>query len=145
MPSVTEVDRLCHDWALRDFTLASDDAQNLYDCIRDRTISYYGRNPRSAIVKQTNFEEILYTIFQLSSLLTDHNFNFSMNAFLNLRELPTIGTSLSESTSVNGDDLWSPCSLLIDNLINDFRCRCANNQRHITPEFESFRVFMRQL
>jgi hypothetical protein len=145
MPSVTEIDRLFHDWAIRDFTLTSDDAQNLYDYIRDRTISYYGRNPRPGLVKQTNFEEILYTIFQLSSLLTDHNFNFPMNAFLNLRELPTIRTSLSESTSVNGDDLWSLCSLLIDNLINDFRCRCVNNQRHMTPEFGSFRDFMRQL
>ena len=77
-------------------------------------------------------------------MLSDDNFNFPMNAFLNLRELPIVRTSRGEIT-VNGNDLRFLCSLLVDNLINDFRCRCVNVQRNITPEFESFRNFMGQL
>lgn len=145
MPSVTDIDSLFHSWALEDeFALANNSCQSLYGYICDNINRYYFPNPRPKLAKLTNYEEVLYTIFQLSSILTDENLNFPMNAFLSLEDFPRIW-SFGKEKKVNGDDFRHLGSLLVDRLIKEFRCQCISIEENITSEFICFKDFIGQL
>ena len=144
MPSVSEIDGLFHTWALEHFALAIDDSQSLYSHVRDNINRHYSNNPRPRLARQTNYEEVLYIIFQLFAILSDESFNFPMNAFLDMGKLPTIMSSQGERT-VNGNDFRQLGFLLIDRLIAEFRGRCINTHEDVTSNFICFKDFVSKL
>ena len=142
MPSVSDIDRLFHEWARPDFTLATPDCQSLYSFIRDRINCYYSNN--RPLLKETNYEEVLYIIFLLSSAVDDNSFIFPMNALFDLGDLPAIRSSQGEK-AVDADDLRQLGFLLIDRLIEEFRGRCINIHEEVTPNFLCFKDFISKL
>ena len=90
MPSVSDVDRLFSEWAKKDYPLANDENKSLYCYLRDEVNCHYSLNPKKGLRKETNFEELLYVLLQLSAVLGDDNYNLPVNAFLQLKECPKI-------------------------------------------------------
>lgn len=144
MPSVNEVDRLFCEWSLDGFKLSDDGSKSLYSHIRDEINQHYLRNPKTGLVKETNFEEVLYVILQLSSALSDDNYSLPMNALFDLKELPNI-ISYNGIKTVDGNDLRHLCSTLVDRLIIEFRNRCKIAKTNKPSEFGYFDDFMRRL
>lgn len=144
MPSVNNIDRLFCEWALDGYKLSNDESQSLYSYIRDEINRHYSFNPKSGMVKQTNFEEILYVILQLSAILSDDNYNLPMNAFFGLKKLPKINSYRGEKF-VDGNDLRQLCSFLLDRLISEFRVRCDAVRNTNQTEFVHFKNFIHQL
>ena len=146
MPSVNEVDCLFSEWAKEDYQLANDENKTLYCHIRDEVNRHYKANPKKGLQKETNFEEILYVILQLSAALGDDNYKLPMNAFWGLKELPKINSS-TEEKFVDGNDLRQLCSLLVDKLLTEFRERCKTSKEDNKEKenFDHFTKFINQL
>jgi hypothetical protein len=142
MPSVSGIDTLFHAWAGSDTALGTYHSPNIYGFIRDQINCYYSNNRNP--LRETNYEEVLYMIFLLSSTLDDNSFIFPMNAFLTLNDFPLI-RSLNGERSVNRGDLTELVSLLEDRLINEFRRRCVNRESDSSGHFNLFRNFINQL
>ncbi len=117
----------------------------MYGYIRNEVKRYYSL---SESIKETNFEEILYVILQLSAMLGDRShkyYKYPMNAFLNIiNSLPKIISSHDEK-NVDGDNLWKLCSFLIDELLKEIRNRCKGVKSSKTDEFKCFKCFIEQL
>lgn len=144
MPSVKEVDDLFCKWSKKHYGLSHDKNSTLYSYIRDEVNHYYSLNSKSALRKETNFEEMLYVILQLSATLSDDLYQLPMNSFFGLKKLPNINSIQGEKT-VDGNDLKNLSSMLIDNLIKEFRERCKSVKENKLPEFEVFEKFIKQL
>jgi len=144
MPSVSEVDSLFTEWSKEGFKLAHDDSESLYSYIRDKVKRHYGLNPKKRLRKETNFEEVLYVMLQLSAALSDDNYNLPTNAFFNLKKLPEI-QSLQGNKLADGNDFRRLCSLLIDRLTTEFRERCKLSKANNPLNFGEFEKFINQL
>ncbi|EEY5975345.1 SIR2 family protein [Escherichia coli] len=144
MPSVSEIDKLFSLWAKDGYTLASDKDKSLYCYIKEEVNRHYGLNPKKELRKETNFEELLYVILNLSAALGDNNYNFPMNAFWGIRELPKI-IGVNGEKSVDGNDLRHLYSRLNDKLIGEFRERCKIVKEEKKEEFLVFEKFINQL
>lgn len=144
MPSVNEVDQLFSEWAKKGYILVDDENQTLYSYIRDVVNRHYNLNPKQGLRKETNFEEILYVILQLSAALGDDNFNLPNNAFWGVKKLPTI-KSFHGDKSVDGADLKQLCSMLVDKLTTEFRERCIASKENHEDNFQYFEAFIKQL
>lgn len=144
MPSVNNIDKLFSEWANNGYKLADDVSRNLYDYIRDEVNNHYNLNNKESLKKQTNFEEILYVMLQLSSALSDENYYFPTNAFFKLITLPKIQAH-SGVKPVDGNDLRRLCSHLIDNLTDEFRLRCKAARNENPDKFLEFAGFINQL
>lgn len=144
MPSVSDIDTLFSSWAKDGYTLANDKEKSLYCHIRDEVNLHYKLNPKSKLVKETNFEELLYVILNLSSALGYDSYNLPMNAFLRLKSLPKINGSKGEKV-VDGNDLRHLCSMLIDRLVEEFRNRCKASKEEKQENFIIFKKFINQL
>lgn len=144
MPSVNEVDRLFGEWSKQRYQLANDENKSLYSYIRDEINRHYGLNPQKGLRRETNFEEVLYVILQLSAVLSDNNYNLPMNAFFGLKKLPKI-ISFQDEKLVDGNDLRQLCSFLVDQLIAEFRKRCKSAKLNNPENFDNFEKFINQL
>ncbi|MCX4129383.1 SIR2 family protein [Vibrio parahaemolyticus] len=144
MPSVNEVDRLFSEWAKNGYLLANDEKKTLYCHIRDEVNRHYGLNPKKGLRKETNFEELLYVILQLSAALGDDNYSLPMNAFWGLKKLPKIKSYIGEKI-VDGHDLRQLGYLLVDKLTTEFRDRCKVSKENNSNNFEKFQKFINQL
>ncbi|MEZ9292962.1 SIR2 family protein [Vibrio cyclitrophicus] len=144
MPSVNEVDRLFCQWSKERFPLAHDGEGSLYSYIRDEVNRHYSLNPKNGLIKTTNFEEILYVILQLAAVLSDDNYDLSMNAFFGLKKLPKIRSFQGEK-NVDGNDLRQLNSLLVDKLTAEFRERCKFVKENCQTDFEHFGNFINNL
>ncbi len=144
MPSVGDVDRLFSEWAIDGYQLANDEDKTLYCYIRDEVNRHYSLNPKQGLHKETNFEEILYVMLQLSAALGDDNYSLPTNAFFELRKLPKI-KSYTGDKFVNGNDLRQLCSKLVDKLTDEFRTRCKVSKERNEKNFHVFENFIKQL
>lgn len=144
MPSVGDIDRLFTEWAKDGYQLANDKDKTLYCYIRDEVNRHYSLNPKLGLRKETNYEEVLYVLLQLSAALDDNNFTLPMNAFFGLKKLPKIH-SLTGERFVGGNDLRQLCSRLVDKLIEEFRVRCKTAKEEHETDFEVFASFINQL
>ncbi|WP_225181509.1 SIR2 family protein [Pectobacterium aroidearum] len=144
MPSVNEVDRLFSEWAKNGYLLANDENKTLYCYIRDEVNRHYELNPKTGLRKETNFEELLYVILQLSAVLGDDNYSLPMNAFWVVKKLPKIKSHTGDKV-VDGNDLRQLCYLLIDKLTIEFRERCKVSKENNKDKFDKFQKFINQL
>lgn len=144
MPSVNEVDSLFSKWAKEGYLLANDEKRTLYCYLRDEVNRHYSLNPKKGLRKETNFEEILYVILQLSAALGDDNYQLPMNAFWGLKKLPKINSYRGEK-DVDGNDLRQLCSHLVDKLTIEFRERCKYSKEKHQQKFAEFEKFINRL
>lgn len=144
MPSVSEVDRLFSKWAKDNYLLANDEEKTLYCYIKDEVKSHYGLNQKVGLRKETNFEELLYVLLQLSSVIGDENYKFPINAFLRMKELPKIKSHMGDRFVV-GNDLRQLCLHLVDMLTIEFRERCKHVKTQKRQEFNEFKGFINNL
>lgn len=144
MPSVGEVDQLFSEWAKNGYSLANDPDKTLYCYIRDEVNRHYKLSPKEGLRKETNFEELLYVMLQLSAAMGDDNYNLPMNAFYGFRKLPKINSLLGEKY-VDGNHLRQLCSHLIDKLTAEFRERCNLPGNSNSKKFKEFSTFVNQL
>ncbi len=150
MPGSSDLDKLFDSWASKDGFVIAETHQSLYGYIRDNIHSYYSLNPKPSIAKRTNFEEVLYTMLQLSSVLTDKTFNFPMNAFITPKRVPWIipvqdKYKKREGRIVRGSDFRDLVSFLLDRMTEELRHKCIEIQDHESPEFVRFKKFMTRL
>lgn len=144
MPSISDVDRLFSEWAKKNYTLANDDNKSLYCYLRDEINRHYSLNPKKGLRKETNFEELLYVLLQLSAALGDNNYHLPMNAFFELKKLPKIKSCMGEKF-VDGNDLRHLSFYLIDKLIIKFRELCKVSKENNQQKFDVFEKFINQL
>lgn len=144
MPSVNEIDELFCQWSLEEYRLANDQNQSLYSFIRDEINKHYSLNPKTGLIKKTDFEQVLYVILQLSAALSDDNYNLPTNAFFDLKKLPTI-ISYQKEKLVDGNDLRQLYLYLIDKLAIEFRERCKRTRISKQTDFEYFEKFITRL
>lgn len=145
MPSVNEIDSLFSDWAKERYQLINDEDKTLYCYIKDEVNHYYKLNPKQNLQKETNFEEVLYVIIQLSAALGDDNYKFPINAFYSeMKELPKINSHAGEKF-VDGNDLRQLYFLLVDKLTSKFRELCKTSKENNKQNFNHFKNFINQL
>jgi hypothetical protein len=124
LPSVSDVDTLFDDCAGHNFPLNSDPQSNLYRYCRDAIQAYYHQNPKSALGKWVNFEEVLYQINLLAPYLSDENRLHGSNALLAPISLPDV-LAFGCKQAVDGNVLRSMSSLLLDTLVDHCVDACA--------------------
>lgn len=144
MPSVSDVDCLFSEWAKDGYLLANDEEKTLYCFIRDEVNRHYSLSPKKSLRKETNFEELLYVLLQLSAALGDNNYKLPMNAFWGLKMLPKINSVFGEKF-VDGNDLRHLHSLLVDKLTAEIRERCKVSKENNYQEFNEFEKFINNL
>lgn len=141
MPSVSCVDTLFDSYASEYFSLANGSKGNLYSHIRDTINDYYGKNPKTALACQANFEETLYNILQMSASLSDESYRNPLNALFSANPLPKINYFGRETREVDGYLLKSLASILTDSLVAEFIYRCnllPSNKNHEMSIFKQF-------
>lgn len=139
MPSVAQVDQLFETWTQGLMPLAASPTSNLYVFVRD-AINNHLKGKR-----RTNFEEVLYTLSVLSTLLSDGvDHSNGLGALIEVNALPEI-TIFGTSRAPSGDDLSLLQSTLIDKLLTEVRNRCSLLASRKAPELKTLTDFMADL
>lgn len=128
MPSVKEIDKLFQGWALIDHCLANNNSESLYSYLRHELETYVSQNKQNYVDSFINFENLLFTIQSLHSLINDREnkyFNNRLNPFIGNISLPEIERNkiLKVPTLYNLANLHS---CLVDNLLDHIRQLCRN-------------------
>lgn len=139
MPSVAQVDELFETWAQKLMPLATSPNTNLYVFVRDAI------NKRLKGKRQTNFEEVLYSLSVLSTLLKDSvDHSNALGALLEINPLPEI-TIFGTSRTPSGGDLSLLQSTLIDKLLAEVRDRCSRLASDKATQLQTLTDFMADL
>lgn len=145
LPSVSTVDALFDKLASTNFSLADDQASNLYTHIRDAIQSYYDKNPKPALRVQVNFEEVLYQINLMASILSDPAFKHGSAALFSPKELPDTLYFNKERKQVDGAILSHLSRELVDGLVDNFIDACNKLPTTKSKEIADLRNFMAAL
>lgn len=138
MPSVADVNQLFEAWAQKHAPLTSSPNTNLYAFIRDAINKHLkGRT--------TNFEEVLYCLSMLSTLLNDsvHHGN-ALGSLLSVNTLPE-STIFGTHQSPTGDDISLLQSILVDELLTEVRGRCQKLISNKAPQIKILSDFLDEL
>ena len=136
MPSVREIDSLFEKW-LSGILEIDGSNMTLYKYLQDRINDYYMSCGNVGMKEQTNFEEVLYTSMQLSSISTKYKKN-PLNAFVSLNTFPKI-EMFSKNKNIEGHDFSFMVQYVVDKLLDDFRGRCLKVQQNYKNEYESLK------
>ena len=143
MPSVKDVDISFDSWAQSEMPLSNAPNKNLYSFLRDRVNNYYSANTSDP--KQTNFEEMLYLISLLYAMKNDNQyFWYAPNALMNSTILPQI-SRFGYLKNTEAIDLLGLHTMLVDNLLNDFRTKCVGLLTTKKPEIGLLSKFINKL
>ncbi len=139
MPSVAQVDQLFDTWSQELMPLTMSPTTNLYVFLRDAINKHLSAN------RTTNFEEILYGLSVLSTLLKDGvNPGNALGALLGVNPLPEI-TIFGNSRMPSGNDLSLLQSTLIDKLLEEVRVRCRRLAVDKAAQLSTLSYFMSAL
>ncbi|MEJ8680083.1 SIR2 family protein [Plesiomonas shigelloides] len=133
MPSVNDIDTLFSSWSREHFLL--DNNKTLYCHIKEVATNYYNSYPIENLRKITNFEELLYILYFLSSSLTDHRYENPINGFHDIRMYQDLKFK-AENNVVSGHHFRKLSLHLIDQLLVEFKTRCTASMKD-----ENFHVF----
>jgi hypothetical protein len=127
MPSVKEVNKILNDHLLK-YISNKDKTESIYE---------YFKN----IVATDDFEEIIYFINLLSSLLDTTN---PINSFIERSKLPDL-TFYSNVKVLDSHILRNAGSLMLESLVDTFRNKCRNVTTTHSKDFEKTRLFFSKL
>ncbi|HSH66877.1 MAG TPA: SIR2 family protein [Bacteroidia bacterium] len=141
MPSVKTIDGLLENWSKEILPLKEDNNKGLYTWVREKLAEYISQNPKNRVESIINFENLLYTIQNLSALSRNdqwQQFNNRLRPFIELNAFP-------EVDSVLGSDFNFLHSYLIDNLLKYFRNKCNTLDVDKSNELQLLRNFFLSL
>lgn len=142
MPSVADIDKIFEDSALKYYSLVSNNNESLYTHVRDEINS--GLLGAAGSQRTTNYEEVLFTLLHLSALSNDYP-QYTPKYFLSLNSFPEVIEFKSTSKKTDSNTLRQLASLMIDDLLKEFRQRCLNVKEKIPDDFDLFKSFFEQL
>ena len=142
MPSVKEIDSLFDNWLLGELEIDGSN-MTLYKYLQDRIDAYYMSRDKIGMKKCTNYEEVLYTSMQLSSILTNYK-KTPLNVFVKLETFPKI-KKFTESKNIEGHDFSLMVGYVVDKLLEDFRGRCLMVQQNYKNEFDALKGLLDKL
>ncbi|MBN1602029.1 MAG: SIR2 family protein [Chitinispirillaceae bacterium] len=138
MPSVNDVDRLFHKWALEHYPLASfDEGGSLFSYVKREIEQHMGR--------ASQFEEVLYVLFMLDTLTNSNQRQNALGAFIAPKSFPQIDHFRCELKQPEGFLFNSLACNLIDRLLKEFRGKCLSVSETHGENFDAFKAFMSQL
>jgi hypothetical protein len=126
LPSVKKIDELFQEWALENHRLVEDNNESLYSFIRSEFKNYVSQNKNNYVDSLLNFENLLFTMQSLQSLLDDKqlkHFNNRLNPFISNITLPEIAKN-KIFNSTNLHNLTNLHSNLVDKLLEYIRDAC---------------------
>lgn len=147
MYSMRRIDELIERWSLSNYSLANNPERSLYSYIKEQINSYYQLNPNRYLVKETNFEEVLYVMLQLSSYIGDSTNGIHRNPiipFLSLNPLPLINSAMGVRRA-DHSDLRSLVTSAIDKILIEFRSLCLSVQVNYKNQFGDLKRFLKKL
>jgi len=142
MPSVKEIDSLFDTW-LAGILEIDNSSMSLYKYMQDKVNVHYKSAGKIGMKECTNFEEILYTSMQLSSIL-NRDIKNSLNIFVKLDEFPKI-KRYSISKNIDGSDFSFMAGYLVDKLLEDFRKKCLNVQQNYKNQLDILKKLFNEL
>ena len=135
-PLADEVSVLFRRWKLRKIK----DGIVLYNEIEEKIQNYYNLNSKEgSSVKKTNYEEILYILYYLDTLLDTSNYQNPILAFIKLSFFANIENKLSQY------DFSNYSSLLIDTLLKYFRDKCKRISIEHADELDRVRLLLKKI
>lgn len=125
MPSVVKVHEILDRAAQSEYPLLSDSEENLYSWVY-RQILHYWRDviPRGS-EKTPNFEDVLYTIYAMSSAFPAGINTSPIGAIINRRNYPHYVWWWQTVSETNSSTFRQLACYLADEILNDFRHRCS--------------------
>lgn len=126
-PTVAQIDEFFSEWS-NEYPYVPGD-QKTYSLIRGIVNTYYNQNPKSGLVKSTNFEEILYLYYQLHAIASDSNWELYRNP------LAALIKECRVSMPQPFDGYLSLANYLIDRLLEHFRDHCKQVRKKKESEF----------
>ncbi len=140
MPSVGGV----HDFLLKKaqelFPLVDDPKTNLYGSIFKSITDYWGTSTASFLNKTPNFEDVLYAISALASVIPAGNFTGPLGAFVTKNPLPSVVQTGSVKLQPQ-DVLRHLGQTLVDELLDEFRRRCRQRDPLMVSKVKEFGQF----
>ena len=143
MPCSEMIHGLFKVWAQQEFPLVDKPDSNLYSYIEEQISSFYKTHPKTGLQKNTNFEEMLYTILQIAQFKKNDNYINPLLAFISCRKMPCV-CHHGVKTRVDGFLLYWLASFLIDKLLEHFRTACKTIDR-ASSKFKKHAHFWRKL
>lgn len=141
MPSVSAIDDLFDTWSNPILKIPSQDI-SLYRYLLNEVKNYYNSAPRP-IKTDTNFEEILYTALSAYSLNNSNHTN-PLSALYDFKTFPQVEV-FGTTRNVDYDDFRLLASHLIDELLKEFRSRCATLTTTKQNELNTLQTFFNSL
>jgi hypothetical protein len=139
MPSVRDIHNRFVQWSEADFTLETRRPQNLYEYLYTKTKQYWSERNRVGDDLDPNFEDVLDSIFSLSSTSTS-----ILAPFIARISFPDIVRS-GQHRPVDEQTLKFLAQHLVDHLLDLFRKRCTANNLHMSEKTRDLAKFLNAL
>lgn len=142
MPSVSDIDTLFDKLSNEIFHVPSCNI-SLYKYLQRRIIDYF-KSVQKPIKTGTNFEEILYTALNVSSM-NNHNRTNPISALYDFKSFPQVEVYGQSPREIKYYDFSQLSLRLIDGLLIEFRSRCSslNDRKH--DELNTLETFLSNL
>ncbi|MDD2659576.1 MAG: SIR2 family protein [Methylococcales bacterium] len=144
MPSVRCINNLFVQWAKDDYSLASNEYDNLYSFFVREIERYKKDHLEEHLRTPTNFEEALYVMYLLPAFFLNGVYTSSIGAFLSGRKLPDI-RRLGRHQIADSYVLGSLASYLIELLLHEFRERCQKVECNYKDQLDKWKGFLSSL
>ncbi len=147
LPSVKQIDNLLENWAKSILPLKGDPNHSLYSWVKQRFKDYVTQNPKNDIHSIINFENLLYTIQNIYSLIKDEewsHFTNRLNPFIDLTNFPEVVSFRREKIADAGDFHFLH-SFLVDKLLEHFRIKCKTLRQDKESELQILKNFFLSL
>lgn len=141
MPSVKRIDELFQVWALENHRLVDNNNESLYSYLRSQLETYVSQNRNNYLDSLLNFENLLFTMQSLQSLLDDKQhkyFNNRLNPFIGNITLPEIEKNGALNNLHNLTNLHSN---LVDKLCEYIRDLCKQTASTNNDKIDKLRGF----
>jgi len=148
MPSVSEIDKLFENWASYNYSLNNnEESKNLYTWLKETIIKHRKENTNAGIKYELNFETLLFTMQNISSISNEENidYNKSLKAFIKLNHFPEIITRYRKVKTADGNDFKDMQTFLMDNLLIYIRKKCLTLNKDKKEKLNKAKRFFDEL
>ena len=148
MPSVNDIDKLFERWADDYFSLLDKkESRNLYTWLKETIIKHQTVNAKKGTKQDLNFETLLFTIQNISSISDEENidYNKSLKAFIQINEFPKIINRFRKIKIADGADFKNMQAFLTDKLLIYIRKKCKTLNEDKKDELNKAKHFFNSL